>query len=92
MVCTYDVIVFENQELHESFHTTSTVEAECNFLHMCRRFVSPDLVPKDKVNFQSALSFIYYSNRDKPTIVMLIGTITLDMYAMIRSELDEFYE
>lgn len=87
-----EVVVFENHSVYDKAKVND--DAIELFISMCRRYVSPEYLPKESTYLDNGGTFVTYadiSGGDKPCMVMIFGT-SPDMYEKIKQALEEMYE
>ena len=87
-----EIVVFEDNSVYDSAKVNdNAVEV---FISMCKRYVSPEYLPKESTDLHNGGTFVTYadiSGGDKPCMVMIFGTGP-DMYEKIKHALEEMYE
>ena len=87
-----EVVVFENNIVYDSAKVSD--DAVDLFISMCKRYVSPEYLPKESTDLHNGGTFVTYadiSGGDKPCMVMIFG-ITPDIFPMIKEALEDMYE
>lgn len=93
MEADYEILVFEHNSMYDT-RDANAVNVLDVFLDTCREYVNPEYVGQDSVHLDSSKKFVSYADRsgnDKPMLVILIGTITDEMFDAIRDGLKQMY-
>ena len=87
-----EIVVFENNILYDSAKVSD--DAVDVFISMCKRYVSPEGIPKESTYLHNGHTFVTYSDTSgcyKPCMVMIFG-ITSDIFLKIKQALEDMYE
>ena len=94
MISKMEVVVFENHSVYESEKVTDD-DAVDLFIEMCRRYVSPEYLPKEATYLYNGNTFVTYtdiSGGDKPMMVMIFGISQSDIFPNIQKGLQQMYD
>ena len=90
----YEIAVFENSDLYDGAPTVPADKVVQEFIKQFKRYLSPEYYSEDEVWFgQGRLLFSYRDKTggDKPMTVMLLGHITDELVAEIKTAVALLY-
>jgi hypothetical protein len=90
----YEIAVFEYSDLYDGAPTVPSTEVVQEFMKQFKRYLSPEYYPEDEVWFMRSRLFLSYRDKtggDKPMTVMLIGHITDELVAEIKTAVALLY-
>ena len=90
----YEIAVFENSDLYDGAPRVPADKVVDEFMKQFKRYLSPEYYPEDEVWFgQGRLWFSYRDKTggDKPMTVMLLGHITDELVAEIKTAVALLY-
>ena len=93
MAPMYEIVVFEYQTSYDGAYVAQDNALE-TYIKYCRKHINPREIPKESTDFSWGHTYVSYtdhSGNDKPKMIMLIGVITPEMRASIKTALDDLY-
>ena len=90
----YEIAVFEYSDLYDGAPTVPSTEVVQEFMKQFKRYLSPEYYPEDNVWFMRSRTWLSYRDKtggDKPMTVMLIGPITDELVAEIKTAVALLY-
>ena len=90
----YEIAVFEYSDLYDGAPTVPSTEVVQEFMKQFKRYLSPEYYPEDEVWCSRSRLWLSYRDKtggDKPMTVMLIGPITDELVAEIKTAVALLY-
>jgi hypothetical protein len=91
---SYQILVFENQEIYDSLDDVSADKAVQEYVKKCQIHLPPEYTPQEYTSFDSDKMFVKYSDRcgdDKPMMILMIGLTSPEMIKSIEEGLRKIY-